>query len=537
MTIRRRTGSSSSRPQSGAMPRLCRSVRLLTVAICLGFAQPLAALAQTTAPAALPPAAQEALNKGIIAAKVPDYLLAIRYFEEARKLAPTAPLVVLNLGLAESKIPGRELRAIASFGAYLAAFPDAPNAAAVREQMDALDVKSQSNLSHLIKVAQDAAGQIPENTQGTDIVKCRGRDNRYIFAEWRDTQRMLYEVSLLWASSGDTARAQETAGLIKAANWKGHALREVALAQITAGDTAGASLTAARIRDKDDRSTVQNAIVGAGAKTKPRSQVVVGVSDWLKISGASGSQGSLLNTAPFPDLAGYLKSLPPPSDCLYVYFWALQETVAKVVKAQNVIGQMLKPRATPALLMNLGTTESKIPGRELRAIAWFGAYLAASPDAPNAAAVRDQIYALNVTNQSSVLRFLKAVKAAAELIRDPKLNLSYRDKSARVQGWIDAAQAKATAAPNSNPQPTSNTNQPIEPAIKVSDWLDMLDDDNKYDNCPLNTVLFLDQAGYLKSLPSSDDPGIVFSNLYDAAEKIVTAKDQIDKMLKRQAIQ
>ena len=82
---------------------------LLVFAVCLSLAQPFAALAQTNAPAPLPPAAQEALNKGITAAKLPDYLLAIRYFEEARKLAPDAPIVFLNLGLAESKIPGREL--------------------------------------------------------------------------------------------------------------------------------------------------------------------------------------------------------------------------------------------------------------------------------------------------------------------------------------------------------------------------------------------------------------------------------------------
>ena len=64
----------------------------------------------------LSPAAQEAINNGIIATKVPDYLLAIKYFEEARKAAPQSPEVFFNLGLAESKIPGRELRAICWFG-------------------------------------------------------------------------------------------------------------------------------------------------------------------------------------------------------------------------------------------------------------------------------------------------------------------------------------------------------------------------------------------------------------------------------------
>jgi hypothetical protein len=68
--------------QTVRVPQLC-------LLICLAFSsivQPLA-LAQTSAPAHLPPAAQEARDKGIIAAKVPDYLLAIRYFEDARKLA------------------------------------------------------------------------------------------------------------------------------------------------------------------------------------------------------------------------------------------------------------------------------------------------------------------------------------------------------------------------------------------------------------------------------------------------------------------
>ena len=129
-------------------------------AVWLSVAQPLA-VAQA-APAPLPPAAQEALDKGIIAAKVPDYPLAIRYFEDARKLAPQAPIVFLNLGIAESKIAGRELRAMAWFGAYLAAYPDAPNAAAVKEQIAALDVRNQSNLSRLIKTAQEAADLIRE---------------------------------------------------------------------------------------------------------------------------------------------------------------------------------------------------------------------------------------------------------------------------------------------------------------------------------------------------------------------------------------
>ena len=133
--------------------------RLVVLLLSLNLAQPFAALAQANAPAPLPAVAQEAVNKGISAAKLPDYPLAIRYFEEARKLAPEAPVIYLNLGLAESKIPGRELRAMAWFGAYLAAYPDAPNAAAVKEQITALDVRNQSAVSRMIKTLEDAANR------------------------------------------------------------------------------------------------------------------------------------------------------------------------------------------------------------------------------------------------------------------------------------------------------------------------------------------------------------------------------------------
>src|SRR5712671_6628427 len=136
-----------------------RVLYLPIVVVCWSLLQPFAALAQPNALAPLPPAAQEALNKGILAAKVPDYPLAIRFFEEARKLAPAAPVIFMNLGIAESKIPGRELRAIAWFGAYLAATPDAPNAAVVREQIAVLDVRNQSNVSRFLKTVQDAANQ------------------------------------------------------------------------------------------------------------------------------------------------------------------------------------------------------------------------------------------------------------------------------------------------------------------------------------------------------------------------------------------
>jgi len=103
------------------------------------------AWAQTSDPAPLPLEAQAAMRKGILAAKEQEWLIAIQSFEDARRTAPEAPEVLYNLGLAESKISGRELRAIAWFGAYLTAAPDAPNSAAVNEFIAALLLKSHGN--------------------------------------------------------------------------------------------------------------------------------------------------------------------------------------------------------------------------------------------------------------------------------------------------------------------------------------------------------------------------------------------------------
>ena len=68
-----------SRPQHGPISKLRGLLLWLICLVCLVSALPITGWAQTSAPAPLPPAAQQALDKGIIAAKVPDYPLAIRF--------------------------------------------------------------------------------------------------------------------------------------------------------------------------------------------------------------------------------------------------------------------------------------------------------------------------------------------------------------------------------------------------------------------------------------------------------------------------
>ena len=342
------------------------------------FMQPLAALAQTNVPAPLPAAAQEALTKGITAAKLPDYPLAIRYFEEARKLAPDAPVIYLNLGLAESKIPGRELRAMACFGAYLAAYPDAPNTAAVKEQIAVLDVKNQSDLSRFLKTVEENAKLV--TTSPFLIVTDFQHGNS------------LHETLILWVRSGDAATAIQIANGIKDPFWKAwaegaiglelgmagdkngahkafnlalsasergkeinknHTKVRVAEAQAKLGEIADALKIAESIQDADGRSTAkflitnaQSSILQSTSDKRISLQPSITAIDWLKmLDDSKESNDCPLNTGPFLNLVEHMKSLPnnSPEDVFESY----RNTAEKIISARNIISRMLKKQAQP----------------------------------------------------------------------------------------------------------------------------------------------------------------------------------------------
>jgi len=103
-----------------------------------------------TASAPMPPKAREAFDEGIAAARQQQWMIAIRNFLKVQAKAPASPEVLFNLGLAESKVPGRELRAMAWFRAYLLSAPDAPNAEAVRSEMVNLKVRAEGTVEKLI---------------------------------------------------------------------------------------------------------------------------------------------------------------------------------------------------------------------------------------------------------------------------------------------------------------------------------------------------------------------------------------------------
>lgn len=429
--------------------------------------------------AAVPAVAQEAFNKGMIAAELPNYPLAIRYFEDARRLAPETPAIYFNLGLAESNIPGRELRAIAWFGAYLAADPLAPNAAGVKAEIDALEVKNQSNLLRLISSVEDAANQVPGDksnylrgvallwAQAGDIPTAVRIADRILQLQPKESAQA--GIARAQAEAGDIVGALNTAGLIGYAVPKTHAQIFIADAQIKSGDISGAQRTlagaqksAAFIQREDFKSLIRSALAGVQAK--------------------SG------------DIAGAQKT----ADLIRQEYY-ISLALVEIAKAKLKVGDVASAQNT--LLDAL---------RAARAIRQADYQLVKLADFRS-----DALKYIAITQARSG-DFGRA-QTTAELIQDSRLK--------------NLAQ-KAIAEAREKPRIASAPNSHTEPST-VSDWLNKLDDSEEYSDCPLNTGPFLNLAAHLKSLPSSSDPQTVFWGLQGVAFKIATAQNAIHKMLRQ----
>jgi len=222
-----------------------------------GFAVCILVLAETLAEAAIPawafaqlsPEAQQAIQKGKDAAQQKDYLSAIRYFEQARVAAPNAPEIYGYLGLAESKIGGRELRAVAWYGAYLAANPRAGNAAAVNSAIAELLKTSENNISLLMKTWETAAANMPDSADRGPHTDGYRRD----FC-WMD-------VGQWYASYGNIEDARRIANAINAVPdpyMAGEVFVAIIDTQLKAGDTAGAKRTLKSIRDASSQESAKD---------------------------------------------------------------------------------------------------------------------------------------------------------------------------------------------------------------------------------------------------------------------------------------
>lgn len=185
-----------------------------------------ASLLSPVAQEALNSAAQQAVQLGLSAAKQGDYLAAINHFQEALRLAPNASEIFFYLGVAEARIPGRELRAICWLGAYLSARPKGPDAEAVRNQISKLKVAHQKTLSLVLKSVADAAR----------------------FSELKGPS--MRDVARRWASIGDlTAALQVAANLAELPDSQAEAYAAIAEVQAKSREISGAIKTTYLIAD------------------------------------------------------------------------------------------------------------------------------------------------------------------------------------------------------------------------------------------------------------------------------------------------
>lgn len=212
----------------------------------------------------LPLKAQVSLDAGIDAAKAGDYPRALQLFDSAASDAGgEAAVLFINRGLVESRMPGRELRAIAWLSAYLGVVPDAPNAAAVKASIKDLRRRADANMVVLAKALVEAARVTASNYH---IGQAKGHLGRALLKaddvagakaladglkEYDAAQNFLrLEVAEVLARNGDTAGARLEVAAVEASSAATNtfmtflkSVARVAGAQAQAGDAAGARQT------------------------------------------------------------------------------------------------------------------------------------------------------------------------------------------------------------------------------------------------------------------------------------------------------
>ncbi len=509
----------------------------------------------------LSPAAQEAVNKAIVATKIPDYPLALTYFQEARKAAPQSAEIFFNLGLAESNIPGRELRAICWFGAYLTTNPAAPNAAAVKEQINTLDVKNRSSLIRMLNMVQDAAVQI----------------------SGKDESDGLENVVTMWMSMGDLPAAIKAAGLIhkKDVLNKSYALWDIADAEFDAGDIAAAQKTSDQIPfaqvkcrqllgtavsqlKNGDTSSAQRTLAAAFTiaqqihtdpdfgiqsnntrETELLSQVGEAQAEAGDIAGAQKTYNAIKEKTDFGFEKVKTLSAIFLAQTLKSDKDGAQKTFSEAQRAFETIDKDYKLSIDWA---NKSMAEAQVKSGDITG-GQKTAELIHDPESICRMQLTIASAQAKAGDHDGAQKTLMTVKKTVELIKESynKVGIFAAIAKFFVKNG-DMSSAKKTLAVAQDTADfiqdgfwKSYSNKIISEAyegngisktITVNDWLKKLDDSNETDDCPLNTEPFLDLDSHLKSLVRSEDAKDVFEGLKQAAEKMVKARNILLQLLK-----
>ena len=280
--------------------------------------------------AQLSPKAQQEIQWGKEWAQNKNYDLAIDFFEMARKEAPNAPEIYGYLGLAESKIGGRELRAIAWYGAYLAANPRAGNRAAVNNAIAELMKTSENNISLLMKTWETAAADMPNPADhGQHTI---GYQRDYCWMELGDW----------YARFGNLEDARRIAKGIPSPGLAGGVLESIVETQIKTGDMAGAKRTLKSIHDATYRDIAKDKFDHA-EKLRQEDEVTAGavVSDWTQLFVGGAPPG--LDGEMFTDLTASMHpSASARADLLKDGFGEPWIMVGQLSYVANNLGSMQK---------------------------------------------------------------------------------------------------------------------------------------------------------------------------------------------------
>ncbi len=440
----------------------------------------------------LPSAAQEAVKNGILAAKQQEWQIAIEKFQHARQLAPKAPEIYGYLGLVESKVPGRELRAVAWFGAYLAAIRHPDNEAAVKEEIATLQIKSEANIDRILKAAENAAHQIP--TKKDSYINVSGKKIS-LHDGASDRKGGLARVAKIYARTGNDKEAMRI-------------------------------ITASNI---DLNTTINYGVVGwlieyggedgiAGART-----LLARAEKFLQKNYASSIHGMI---AEKEAENGYIDAAWQDANAISDVVGTSTagnkiNVLIAIARAQYKAGKRADSWKT---LLQAKDYSLKMKPEERTGI--YSSLTSAQAEVEDIGSAKDTLglipESFGYKNYNRLAVGAAQVKAG-DLEGANKTATSISEKSIKSQLQAKIEQAgKATLA---------NFNQNSAP-VEVRDWLNKFNNNN-YDNCPLDAAPFADLPAYLRSLPTGA-PARTSEALNEAAAKIYVAHEVVAKLLKRQ---
>lgn len=467
--------------------------------------------AQTQQPETLPAAAQTALDKGLAAAKEEQWTIAIQSLDQARQLAPKSPIILFNQALAESRVPGRELRSIVLFKAYLTASPNAANAAAVKDQVASLQIKVDGTVESIFDQAQDIVPKISSTP-----------NNRA--SAWEsliETKARLGDVNgarqMVPACGGDEYQCLADLASVQAE------LRDFSGAKITLDEAihdAFASLNQRGDYDQGDRNYF------IGLFTSPVYASIIRYE-----AEAGNVQDAVDDLAHHPDL---IKPQPYAPNV---------QLLLEIAKAQNQAGQQQAARLTLDRAQgNLRECEKTNPNST-------GPYsvqvAAAQLDANDPEGARQTLSLLSpqlrATSDSSDLDDAFLRRALVEW-KQGDLNSAKQDMSqlgngyiVNVYGWknvdwraanviccgpfnrddlLRLLQARADASELSLTPPSQTVKSPVDT------WTGLLND-------PLNGPLFTDLHLQLQIISAANTPQAIFQGLLGASQQIYNASGKI----------